>query len=61
MGGGRLPIISHPHAYTEDQLVEQPAISPERYADWLGETWLQVLDNPDKASLEKIQKQPELF
>lgn len=36
-------------------------LQPDQYADWLGEAWLQVLDNPDKAPLEKIQKQPELF
>ena len=36
-------------------------IQPRQYADWLGEAWQQVLDNPDKAPLEKIQKQPELF
>jgi putative SOS response-associated peptidase YedK len=36
-------------------------IPPERYADWLGEAWLQVLETPDKSPLEKIQKQPELF
>ena len=33
----------------------------EQYTDWLGEAWLQVLENPDKSPLEKIQKQPELF
>ena len=36
-------------------------LQPGQYADWLGDAWLQVLANPDKAPLEKIQKQPELF
>ena len=36
-------------------------LQPHQYADWLGDAWLQVLENPDKAPLEKIQKQPELF
>ena len=36
-------------------------LQPQQYADWLGDAWLQVLENPDKAPLEKIQKQPELF
>ena len=33
----------------------------EHFADWLGADWQRVLENPDKADLEKIQKQPELF
>jgi len=34
---------------------------PEQYADWLGDNWQRVLENPDKGPLEKIRKQPELF
>jgi putative SOS response-associated peptidase YedK len=33
----------------------------EQLGAWLGDDWLQVLVNPDRAPLEKIQKQPELF
>jgi putative SOS response-associated peptidase YedK len=36
-------------------------LSPSQYDAWLGESWLDVLANPDKSLLEKIQKQPELF
>ena len=33
----------------------------EQLGSWLGDDWLEVLENPDRADLEKIQKQPELF
>ncbi len=33
----------------------------EQYTDWLGDNWQRVLANPDKAALEKIRKQAELF
>jgi putative SOS response-associated peptidase YedK len=36
-------------------------LRPEQNADWLGDKWRDVLNEPDRAPLEKIQKQPELF
>lgn len=33
----------------------------EQLGAWLGDDWLAVLENPDQAPLDKIQKQPELF
>jgi hypothetical protein len=33
----------------------------EQLGAWLGDDWLQVLENPDRAMREKIQKQAELF
>jgi putative SOS response-associated peptidase YedK len=33
----------------------------EQLGAWIGDDWLAVLENPDRAPLEKIQKQPELF
>ncbi len=32
----------------------------EQLGAWLGDDWLAVLDNPDRAPLDKIQKQAEL-
>jgi putative SOS response-associated peptidase YedK len=46
------------HAYHH----RMPFILPsEKSADWLGDDWLNVLATPNKAPLEKIQKQPDLF
>jgi putative SOS response-associated peptidase YedK len=36
-------------------------LRPEQHANWLGDDWRRVLENPDKSPLVKIQKQPELF
>jgi putative SOS response-associated peptidase YedK len=36
-------------------------LKPEQCDLWLGESWQQVLAAPDRAPLEQIQKQPELF
>jgi len=33
----------------------------EQLGAWLGDDWLAVLENPDRALLEKMQKQAELF
>jgi putative SOS response-associated peptidase YedK len=33
----------------------------EQLGAWLGDDWLVILEKPDQAPLEKIQKQPELF
>lgn len=36
-------------------------VRPESYDAWLGNDWQSVLAELDKASLDKFQKQPELF
>jgi putative SOS response-associated peptidase YedK len=36
-------------------------LQAEQLGAWLGDDWLSVLENPDRAPLEKIQKQAELF
>jgi hypothetical protein len=36
-------------------------LKPEQCDLWLGEGWQDVLAKPDRAPLEKFQKQPELF
>ncbi len=36
-------------------------LGAEQLGAWLGDEWLQVLENPDRALLGKIQKQAELF
>ena len=36
-------------------------LKPEQFDLWLGEHWQQILPAPDRAPLEKFQKQPELF
>jgi putative SOS response-associated peptidase YedK len=36
-------------------------LRPDQFDEWLGEQWETVLANPDKAPLEKVIKQPELF
>jgi hypothetical protein len=33
----------------------------EQLGAWLGDDWLQILANPDRTLLEKIQTQAELF
>ena len=33
----------------------------EQLGAWLGDDWLQVLENPDRAPLDKIQNQAEFF
>ena len=36
-------------------------VHPDHYTAWLGDGWQQILDIPDRAPLDKIQKQPVLF
>ena len=36
-------------------------VRPEHYDAWLGEDWESVLSEPERAPLEKFQKQPVLF
>jgi putative SOS response-associated peptidase YedK len=36
-------------------------LKPEQFDAWLGDGWQDVLAKPDRAPLEKFQKQPELF
>jgi len=36
-------------------------LKPEHYDAWFGGSWQHVLTDPDRAPLEKHQKQPELF
>jgi len=36
-------------------------LKPEQYDGWFGDQWQDILNQPDHAPLEKIQKQPELF
>ena len=36
-------------------------VKPELYDAWLGDDWQRVLSKPDRAPLEKFQKQPDLF
>lgn len=36
-------------------------LRPEQFDDWLGERFERVLTNPDKAPLQKVERQPDLF
>ncbi len=36
-------------------------VKPEQYDAWLGGDWQRVLSEPDRAPLEKFEKQPDLF
>jgi hypothetical protein len=36
-------------------------LMPEQFDSWLGDGWQDMLTEPDRAPLEKFQKQPELF
>lgn len=36
-------------------------LRPEQHVEWLEGDWKQILNNPDRSSLEKLQNQPNLF
>jgi len=61
--GARFTMLTTtPNATVSPHHDRMPFILPsDLWAEWLGADWLSVLERPDKAALEKIQKQPELF
>ena len=61
--GGKFTLLTTtPNASVSPYHHRMPFIlRAEQLGAWLGDDWLPVLENPDRAPLEKIQKQPELF
>ena len=61
--GGKFTLLTTtPNASVSPYHNRMPFIlREEQLAAWLGDDWLSALENPDRAPLDKIQKQAELF